>query len=346
MNCYRCHTTMSHRDDTCRSCGQEMFTQFAKGEVSYGRRVDGCLQDEPRPSDYRATPNLDSLPARVDLREYCTPVEDQGQIGSCVANAIVGAFELQRKRERQPHTDFSRLFVYYNARKIQGDPTWDTGSTISSGMAAMLAFGAPSEASWPYRFDTFAMPPPPDVYREAAENVPAEYARVFGLDNIRGAIARGFPVVVAANIPFRVYQEAGDTGVAPKPSRDEVDVMRSRHGRHALLLVGYDKHDGTILARNSWGEGWGDKGYFRMSVDTYEEVAASNTTWILGRLDAGDFTMERPMKPAAAPTPPRVEGGVKDMAEKMRNEIRDGLKKDIADSFKDIKERLKPRQGQ
>ncbi len=346
MNCYRCHKALSPRSHKCDKCGQDVFTTYAKGQVSQGRRLDGCLPEVPRATDYRATPNLTSLPSSVDLRPDCSAVEDQGQLGSCVANAIVGAFEYQLKRDGKPQTDFSRMFVYYNARKVLGDPSFDNGSTISAGMAALLTFGAPTEAAWPYLPDSFAKAPTPEVYDEAMSNVPAEYARLDGLENVKGALARRYPVVIAVSIPQRVYQEAGDTGVAPQPTRAEVDAIRTREGGHALLLVGYDQNAGTLLVRNSWGQGWGDQGYFKLSMDTYNDVLAANTTWILGKLDAGDFTMVRPAKTAAL-TPPKVEGGVKDMAGKMRDDIRDSLKKDIADSFKDIKERMKPpRQGQ
>lgn len=349
MKCYRCQHTMSHRDSTCSSCGQTMFTTFSRTSLSYGRRLDGCLPDEPRVSDYRATANLTTMPIKVDLRPECSRVEDQGQLGSCVANAIVGAYEHQMKRDGKPQTDFSRLFVYYNARRVLGATDMDNGSTISAGMAAMLAFGAPKESSWPYRVETFSTAPSPEVYQEALKNVPVEYARVDGLEGVQGAIARRQPVVVAADIPERIYQAAGETGVAPNPKKSEVDAIRSRNGRHALLIIAFDRNAGTVTARNSWGEDWGDKGYFTMSFDTFTEVLAPNTTWILGRLDANDFSIVRPpgtMSTSEAAIP-RVDGGVKDMAEKMRNEIRDGLNKDIADSFKDIRERMKPpQQGQ
>ena len=349
MNCYKCKQKLGPKDETCRSCGQEVFTTFSQASKgpSLGRRVDGCLPEEPRPSDYRATPNLTNLPFSVDLRPDCSAVEDQGQVGSCTANAIVGAFEHQQRRDGKPTADYSRLFVYYNARRIGGDLTWDSGARISAGMAALLAFGAPKESSWPYKPDTFNQPPAPEVYQEALSNVPSEYARVDGLDNVKGALARRYPVVFAANLPERCYQAAGETGIAPMPTPDEIKAIGSRHGRHSMLLVGYDQNDGMMIVRNSWGTEWGDRGYFKMAVETFNEVLAPDTTWILGRLDAGDFTIVRPgAAAAAAPQAPTIEGGVKDLAEKIRKEIRDNLTKDVGDSIKDIKDRLKPRGNQ
>lgn len=346
MQCYRCQTALAPRSRSCGSCGQDVFAPYVRGQMTLGRRLDGCRLEEPSPKDYRAVPNLDSLPTAADLRGDCSAVEDQGQIGSCVANAIVGAFEHQLKRDGKPHKDFSRMFVYYNARKIMGNPMWDDGCTISTGMAALLAFGAPAEGTWPYRPDAFAMPPSPDAYLEAQHNVPSEYARLDGIENVKGALARRYPVVVSVSLPERAYAEAADTGVAPNPSASEIDAVRTKYGTHALLLVGYDKNAGTFTARNSWGEGWGNKGYFTLSFDTFLAVLAANTTWILGKLDTGAFSMTRPGHSTSAAAPPRVDGGVKDMAEKMRKEIRDGLKSDIEQSFKDIRERMKPRQGQ
>ena len=54
------------------------------------------------------------LPARVDLRRLCPAVEDQGDLGSCTANALVGALEFLECKARAPFADLSRLFVYYN----------------------------------------------------------------------------------------------------------------------------------------------------------------------------------------------------------------------------------------
>ena len=120
-------------------------------------------------------------------------------------------------------------------------------------------------------------------------------------------------------------------------------AVRTSLGGHAMLLVGYDDGDGTFIVRNSWGADWGDRGYCRMSYETFQTSLAANTTWILGKLEAaGDFTVTRP-----ALTSKPVDGSVKDMAARMRDEIRAGLAKDIADSFADVKKRFTPpgRQG-
>ena len=82
------------------------------------------------------------LPERVDLRAFCSPIEDQGQVGSCAANAVVGAMEYHMRRAEAPMTDLSRLFVYYNARALANKEGEDCGTYIHHVMASVLAHGA------------------------------------------------------------------------------------------------------------------------------------------------------------------------------------------------------------
>lgn len=343
MYCYNCGKKLPDGAFGCPDCLQELFTFVSSKRPAKGRRLDGCLTGGESASDFKAVPNLTSLPSRVDLRPECSAVEDQGHLGSCVANAVVGALEHQQRRQGKPPVDLSRMFVYYHARKMSGDEQIDCGTTIAKGMAALLAFGAPPEAAWPYDPANFARRPPDSLEEQARSNTPAEYARVEGLEHIKGSLARRCPVVFAASLPERCYEEAGRTGVMPQPTEAELAPIRTMNGRHALLLVGYDTGDGVFFVRNSWGESWGDRGYCRMTIDTFEASMAASTAWILGKLEAsGDFTVERPslsVKP--------VEGGVRDLGGKIRDEIRSGLTTDMDAALKDIRRRVNPpRQGQ
>jgi len=335
MKCYRCQKALSPSDRSCPSCGQPVYATSPGSGVALGRRVDGWLRDAPSPKDFRATPNLTSLPRDVDLRNHCGHVEDQGQIGSCVANAAVGALEYQHRKAGKPAVELSRMFVYFNARRMRGTQDRDSGLSIAEGMAAFLAYGAPPEDAWPYDPNLLTRTPDDAAYTKAAENVPPEYARVDGLENTKGALAQQFPVVFGISLPTRCYEEAGKSGVIPTPTSAELDKAK-REGGHSMLLVGYDLSAGHFLVRNSWGQNWGDKGYCRIALDAFDAAVDPASTWILGKLEA--FTVLRPQRKA-------VEGGVRDMAAKMRTEIRDGLTKDIKDSFKDIKDRVNPRRG-
>src|SRR6185503_17734495 len=140
----------------------------------------------------------------------CSPVEDQGNVGSCTANAIVGAVEYKRRKSGNQE-DLSRLFVYYNGRKMRGAENEDGGITIAHGMASLLAFGVPPEASWPYDPAKVTVAPGQGAYDQASASAEIEYARVDGLDHIKGALAREQPVVFSISLPTRCYQDAEKT---------------------------------------------------------------------------------------------------------------------------------------
>ncbi len=340
MQCYRCAKELQDGARECRACGQSVYSTMGSANASGGRRLDGCLPDIPSPKDFVAVPNISSLPPRVDLRPGCSPVENQGSVGSCTANAIVGAVEFKRwKTGRQD--DLSRLFVYFNARRIAGMAHEDCGARIAHGMAALLAHGAPPESAWPYDPSKVNVEPDADAYAKATANIEVEYARLNGLEHIKGGLARDQPVVFASSLPMRCYDEAARTGLVPAPTQAELAAMLSEHGRHSMLLVGYDDDARIFHVRNSWGREWGDQGYCRMPFDVFESTMAVNTAWILGALEStGAFSVTRPAAPAAAPTV--VEGSVRGTSARLRDDIRGGLKSDIDSALKSVRDRVNP----
>lgn len=219
----------------------------------------------------RSTLKTSKLPATVDLRAYCSPVEDQGTLGACVAHASVGLLEYFERRAFGRHVDASRLFVYKVARNLLG---WkgDTGAYLRTGMQALVAFGAPPEKHWPYRESASALDAEPTAFCYAFANRfrTVEYYRLDPagrsapdvLTAVRTSLAAGLPVMFG----FTAYSSipvVGDGRVdIPFPKRgDRAD------GGHAVMCVGYDdsrKVDntkGALLIRNSWGSAWGDQGY-------------------------------------------------------------------------------------
>jgi hypothetical protein len=264
-------------------------------------------------------------------------VEDQGQIGSCTANAIVGAIEFGRRRTGD-QVDLSRLFLYYNARRMRGAEHEDGGATITHGMGALLTHGVPPETAWPYDPAKVAEPPDAAAYERAAGAADIEYARVDGLEHVKGALAQEQPVVFSISLPEWCYGEAGRRGVIPVPTDEELALVLTQHGRHAMLLVGYDSDGNFFHVRNSWGTGWGDQGYCRLSFDTFQRATAADSTWVLGSLEAsGAFSVVRP-----ALTPRAVNGGVKDSAASIRDDVRAGLGRDLAEALKGVRQRVNP----
>jgi C1A family cysteine protease len=236
---------------------------------------------------------LASLPPQVDLRSKCPPVYDQGQIGSCTANAIAGAIQFQRMAEVDT-PDFvpSRLFIYYNERVIEHSVPDDAGAELRDGMKSVNQQGVPPEADWPYsdaghptnpdvdpRFQRgapAAKKPPAKVYKEAAKCKVSAYARVGQLlPQLKGCLAEGRPFVFG----FSVYENFFDAN--GKPNITTPMPSGGRLGGHAVLAVGYEDAGSHFIVRNSWGPANQDKGYFYMPYAYVTEPTLSTDFWTI-----------------------------------------------------------------
>jgi C1A family cysteine protease len=219
---------------------------------------------------------LTALPARTDLRAKCPPVYDQGQLGSCTANAIGGALEFDRIQQKLPPFVPSRLFIYYNERVIEGTVRSDSGAQIRDGIKSVASQGACPEPEWPYVISKFAVKPPARAYKDAALDRAVSYQSIVqDLNQMKGCLASGFPFVFG----FTVYESfetavVAKTGHAPMPGWAERPV-----GGHAVMAVGYDDSSGWFIARNSWGPGWGMKGYFTLPYAYLIQPGLSSDFW-------------------------------------------------------------------
>jgi C1A family cysteine protease len=221
----------------------------------------GWVPDVPDFRDYPfkllKTKKPTKLPASVDLRPTCSPVEDQGNLGSCTANALAGAVEFLEKKDKVLFVDASRLFIYYNERVIEHSVTQDSGAMLRDGIKTLVAQGVCSEANWPYVEDKFAVKPPAACYAEAANRQVTSYYRINTLNDMKTCLATGFPFVFGIAVYESFMSDTVDqTGVVPMPQRHEQML-----GGHALLCVGYDDARSRFYFRNSWGASWGMKGY-------------------------------------------------------------------------------------
>ena len=203
------------------------------------------------------------LPKIVDLRPGCSPVVDQGDLGSCTANAIAsGLREYWEKLSEKQFTMLSRLWLYWQERYLEGTVNEDAGAYVRDGMKVLQKMGCAPEADWPYVITKFKEKPPTKATRNARQFKIAEYHRVTNLTLLKSALAEGYPVVIG----IKVYEsfesdQVAQTGIVPLPKRGEQFL-----GGHAVLAVGYKdakyKGQGVVICRNSWSESWGDKGYF------------------------------------------------------------------------------------
>jgi C1A family cysteine protease len=245
----------------------------------------GWVPDIPDARDYMFVASqavLSDLPRQVDLRSQCPPVYDQGQLGSCTANAIGAAYEFMQVKEGLEDFMPSRLFIYYNERQLEGTVGQDSGAMIRDGIKSVNQLGVCAETAWDYDIARFAEEPPQAAYDEASQHQATVYQRVLPvLHQMQGCLASGAPFVFG----FSVYEsfeseDVARTGEVPLPPRGERLL-----GGHAVLAVGYDDSSQRFLVRNSWGTSWGMDGYCTMPYGYLTDPSLARDFWAIDAVE-------------------------------------------------------------
>jgi|ERR1043165_3652106 C1A family cysteine protease len=256
---------------------------YEKSE-KWARKGLGWRPDLPDHRDYPLSltsilkPEV-KIPVKVDLRDtQClSPVEDQGELGSCTANAIIGAMEYILNKQKEEFVDLSRLFVYYNERLIEGSIDEDAGAYIRDGIKSLYRKGVCKESSWPYDISKFAELPPDTCYTEAKEHKIVLYQRIKGIRQMKACLATEYPFIFGFTVYDSFMSDAvAQSGVVPMPTKEE-----TVQGGHAVLCVGYDDSKKRFICKNSWGTGWGESGYFTMPYKYLTDRNLSDDFWVV-----------------------------------------------------------------
>ncbi len=217
------------------------------------------------------------LPASVDLRPQCSPVENQGQLGSCTANALAGSLEFLEIKAGKAPTDLSRLFIYYNERAMEGTVGEDAGAAIRDGVKTLVNIGVCPEKQWPYTVSKFKAKPTAACYKAAKPYEVLSYHRILSLVEMKSCLAEGYPFVFG----FTVYESFESAAVAKTGQLDLPKPQEKSLGGHAIMAVGYDDKTQRLTIRNSWGTDWGLDGYFTMPYEYAANRNLSDDFWTL-----------------------------------------------------------------
>ncbi len=213
------------------------------------------------------------------MRPQCPPVYDQGQLGSCTANAIAGAIQFDRLKQQLAQVFVpSRLFIYYNERATEHTVDSDSGAQIRDGIKSVAKLGDCPETEWPYTIARFKTKPSPECYADALRYRVVSYQRLTPvLSQLKGCLASGYPFVFG----FTVYEsfespQVARTGHASLPGSSERAI-----GGHAVVGVGYQDAKQWFIVRNSWGSGWGLKGYFTLPYAYLTDENLASDFWTI-----------------------------------------------------------------
>lgn len=244
---------------------------------SHGEKLVGGYHRDLEPSAEGRPASLGELPPGVDLRRYLNPVVDHSGVASCSVEAIATAYEYLIQRHQHQEVILSRWFIYYNARTALGNLVEDSGISLAQGIQSLQKYGACGAETYADQPGIINEKPPEFVYQAILPYVlELPVAVAADLGSFKFHLAAGYPVAFGLEV-FASFGEVAEDGLVVLPDLE----MQSHLGSHALLAVGYSDLDEVVIARNSWGVNWGDRGYCYLPYEYFNHPDLLGNGWLL-----------------------------------------------------------------
>jgi C1A family cysteine protease len=244
---------------------------------------------QPSPPDHRDFQFADhpciaaepfEIKTAVDLRDKLPVPWDQKNLGACTTFGVSTALVYDDVLQGHSVVDPSKLFMYFNARTIEGTIYSDAGAYIRDVVKCVAKYGYAPEADWPYVPAKFKFRPPLKAYKDALKNKALQYHAVNNSDliELKTALSSGFPVVFGATL-YRSFYNVGADGIVSLPTKTE-----GKLGGHCMTIVGYDDARGVFIVRNSWGPNWGDHGYCYFPYAYLTNLSLATDFWVISQV--------------------------------------------------------------
>ncbi len=239
--------------------------------------IYGWKPDLPDHRDFKfQVTKIPSFPAKIDLTAKAPAIYDQGQLGSCTGNGIARLIQFELTKQGLPSFIPSRLFIYYNERVMEGTIKQDAGAQIRDGIKSVAKMGVCPETMWPYMINKFATKPTPTCYSTAIKSVVQSYLSINQtIQDMKTSLVMGFPFTIGISV-YESFESnvVANNGMVPMPRKSEKLL-----GGHCMDVFGYDDVIKCFIVANSWGTGWGKKGYCFIPYEYLTNQDLSSDFW-------------------------------------------------------------------
>lgn len=244
----------------------------------------GWIKDLPDERDYKYSLRVapKTILPTVDLRSKCSPVLNQGNLGSCTACATTSMVQFVRGIEKFANWQPSPLFTYYSTRLIEGTINQDAGASLRNTLSSTVKYGVTPELFWKYNINNFKVKPPQGVWTEALQHQTLQYLRINNAieNEICDCLSQGYPFTFGIAVYNSFLTSAVTrTGIVPMPNTKKEKLQ----GGHALLAVGYESAGTSknLIVQNSWGTNWGQKGFCKIPFTYITDTNLCGDCWTI-----------------------------------------------------------------
>ena len=250
----------------------QYISSFLDEEIEFNKY--GWKRDFPDHRDLLKVFESEEASLIIDLREQMPGIYDQKQIGSSVANAVAAAYEYNQIKIDDDHIFIpSKLFIYYNTRKIENTTKYDAGAQIRNSIKTLNMNGICSETKWNYHENNLISKPNDECY---VSITPIKYFRIKqNLKSLKTCLENQTCFIFGFSV-YENFKEMDDDFILTVPNKKDRYL-----GGHCALCVGFDEYKQIFIIRNSFGVEWGDNGYFYMTYDYLLNKGLCSDFWII-----------------------------------------------------------------